>query len=80
MYGGVHFTSIPRQRLQGKNTSMGIGLVELIEPSDALSYKSFLNPNLGWFLGLCFEVGVGGKSNPLSKTCYNYARNLKIGT
>ena len=69
MYGGVNFTSIPGQRLQCQNTSMGIGLVERIEPSDALNYKSFLNPNLGGFLGFRFEVGVGGKINPLSKTC-----------
>ena len=38
-YGGVNFTIILRQRLQGQNTSIGIGLIELTEPSDTLNYK-----------------------------------------
>ena len=36
------------------------------------------------FLGVRFDEGVcggdGGKINPLSKTRYNYARNMKFGT
>ena len=33
-------------------------------------------------LGVCFEVGEGGVKlpTPLSKTCYNYARNFKFLT
>ena len=38
-YGGVNFTLILRQRLQGQNTSTGIGLIELTEPSGTLNYK-----------------------------------------
>ena len=32
----------PRQRLRDQNTSLGVGLIELIKPSDTLNYKSFL--------------------------------------
>ena len=35
-----------------------------------------LNPRVG-FLGVHFAVGAGVKLSPVSKTCSNYARNLK---
>ena len=40
-YDGGNFTPSPRQRLQGQNTSVGIMLTELTEPSDTLKYKPF---------------------------------------
>ena len=44
-YDGVNFTPTPSQRLLGlgigQNTSVGIGLIELAELSDALNYKPF---------------------------------------
>ena len=39
-YDGDNFTSIPLQPLGGQNTSTGIGLTELTEPTDAFDYKS----------------------------------------
>ena len=50
----------------------------------ALKYKKlYINPNLGGLLEGCFEVvvvvvvgGWGGGGN-LSKTCWNYGRNLE---
>ena len=35
------FTPTPRKRLRDQNNSVGIGLIELTEPSDTLSYKPF---------------------------------------
>ena len=40
-YDGDNFTPTPRKRLQGQNTSVGIGLIELNEPSDTLNYRPF---------------------------------------
>ena len=43
----------------------------------ALKYKKlYINPNLGGLLEGCFEV-VGGGGGNLSKTCWNYGRNLE---
>ena len=43
-YDRGNFTLIPHQLLRGQNMSMGIGLIELSEPSDTLKYKpSFKN-------------------------------------
>ena len=39
-YGGPNFTSF-RQGLRGQNTSVGIGITELTQPSDTLNYKPF---------------------------------------
>ena len=39
-----------------------------------------LTPTWVGFLGVRFEVESGGKTTPLSKTCQNYAKNLKFGT
>ena len=39
---GDNLTPTPRQWLWGQNTSVGIGLIELAEPSDLLNYKLFL--------------------------------------
>ena len=36
-----NFTPAPRQALRGQTTSVGIGLIELTEPSDTLNYKLF---------------------------------------
>lgn len=36
-----NFTLDPRQRLQCQIISVGIGLIELIKPSDTLNYKAF---------------------------------------
>ena len=36
-----NFTPAPRQPLRGQTTSVGIGLIELTEPSDTLNYKLF---------------------------------------
>ena len=38
-YDGDNFTPIPRLQLQGQNTSAGLGLIKLTEPSDTLIYK-----------------------------------------
>ena len=38
-YDGDNFTSILQKQLQGQNTFMGIGLIELIEPSYTLNYR-----------------------------------------
>ena len=43
----VNSSSLPKkskagQRLRDQNTSVGVGLIELIKPSDTLNYKSFL--------------------------------------
>ena len=40
-YDRDNFTHTPCKRLQGQNTLVGIGLIELTEPSDTLNYKSF---------------------------------------
>ena len=37
----VGIISTSRQQLQGQNTSVGIGLIELIESSDTLHKKPF---------------------------------------
>ena len=44
VYGWGNFTAnaIPRQRLQGPNTSVGIGFIKLTEPSDTLNYTLHL--------------------------------------
>ena len=39
-YDGDNFTSILQKQLQGQNTFVGIGLIELIEPSYTLNYRS----------------------------------------
>ena len=36
-----NYTPIPRKRLGGQNTLVGIKLTELIEPSDTMNYKPF---------------------------------------
>ena len=38
-YDGDNFTPIPQKQSRGQNTSVGIGLIELTEPSDRLNYK-----------------------------------------
>ena len=38
-YDGDNFISILQKQLQGQNTFMGIGLIELIEPSYTLNYR-----------------------------------------
>ena len=40
-YDGDNFTPTPRQNTQGKNTSVGIWLIEFTQPSDTLKYKLF---------------------------------------
>ena len=40
-YDGGHFIPTFCQRLQGQNTSLRIGLIELTEHSDTLNYKPF---------------------------------------
>ena len=40
-YDGGNFTRVPRQILQGQNTLVGIGLIELAKASDILNYKPF---------------------------------------
>ena len=40
-HGGGNFSLRPRQRLQGQNKSVGIGLIELTEPSDTWNYEPF---------------------------------------
>ena len=40
-YDGDNFTPTSRKGLRGQNTSVGLGLVELTEPSDILNYKPF---------------------------------------
>ena len=42
-YDGGNFTPTPCKRLCGQNTSVGIGLIELTEPSDTLNNKPFVN-------------------------------------
>ena len=42
-YDGNIFTTIPSQVLRDQNVSVGIGLIELTEPSDTLNYKPFFN-------------------------------------
>ena len=39
----VQFFLVSDQRLQGQNTSEGIWLIEITEPSHALNYKPFSN-------------------------------------
>ena len=39
---GDHFTAILCKWLKGQNTSVGIELIELTEPSDTLNYKSII--------------------------------------
>ena len=41
--------------------------------------SAFFNPNLGEFFRGSFWIGEGGIT-PVSKTRYNYGRNLKFGT
>ena len=36
-YDGDNFTPVPHERLEGQNTSVRIGLIELTEPSNALN-------------------------------------------
>ena len=38
-YDGDNFTSILQKQLQGQNTFVAIGLIELIEPSYTLNYR-----------------------------------------
>ena len=40
-YDGGNLIPTPRQRLQGQTKSMGIELIDLVEPFDMLSYKPF---------------------------------------
>ena len=40
-YDGDNFTPTPRKQLQGQNTSVVIGLIELTVLSDTLNYKLF---------------------------------------
>ena len=40
-HGGGNFTPTPRQWLRGQNTSVGMRLIGLTEPSDILNYKPF---------------------------------------
>ena len=40
-YDGGNFTHVPCQILQGQNTLVGIGLIELTKASDILNYKPF---------------------------------------
>ena len=42
-YDGGNFAPTPRKRLRGQNTSVGIWLIELTEPSETLDYKTFSN-------------------------------------
>ena len=44
-----------------------------------LIHVSF-TPDLGGFLWDLFYIGRGGAKLPLSKMCWDYARNLKFGT
>ena len=37
----VGVIQLPRQQLQGQNVSVGIGLNELIKPSDILNFEQF---------------------------------------
>ena len=41
-YDRDKFTVTSRKGLQGQNTSVGIGLIELNEPSDTVNCKQFL--------------------------------------
>ena len=52
-----------------------VTILRMLAKMDTLD---LVNPNLGEFLGVYFEVGEG-KTTPMSKTCLNYARNLKFG-
>ena len=38
---GVISSALPRPQLQGQTMSLGIGLIKLIKPSDALNYELF---------------------------------------
>ena len=38
---GNNFSPTPRKRLQDQNTSVGMWLIEITEPSDTLNYRSF---------------------------------------
>ena len=42
-YDGDNFTPTSCKWLRGQNTLVGIGLIELTDPSDTLNYKPFLN-------------------------------------
>ena len=65
-YDGNNFTPTPRKRLQGQNTSVGIGLIELTEPSNTLNDRSFFKHCiLPTVLHICFFVYMCVEQNIL---------------